>query len=192
MKVEIAEAPAAALGAYAAIPSVFEVREVLDVGSAFELSDTSLTRVRTLALPAVKNYDASQDNGPLYWPKRFDLTNWGLLLARSDSEPIGGAAVVFPADAFQVAQDQAVLWDLRVSPAARGQGVGTRLLQHAEDWARRRGARSLGVETQNINVPACRFYLHSGFVLVAAVHGAYPEYPDEVKLWLQKRISTAG
>ncbi|MGH7636801.1 MAG: GNAT family N-acetyltransferase, partial [Gemmatimonadaceae bacterium] len=77
-------------------------------------------------------------------------------------------------------------------PAARGRGIGTRLLQHAEAWARRRGARSLGVETQDINVPAYRFYVHSGFALVAAVRGAYPEYPDEVKLWLQKRIPTAG
>lgn len=192
MKVEIAEVSAAALRAYAAIPSVVEIREVLDLDADAPVGDISPIRVRVLAQPAFKDYDASHEGGPLHWPDRFDLTHWGLFLARAGSELVGGAAVVFPADVFQVPQDQAVLWDLRVSPVTRRQGVGTRLLQHAEDWARRRGASSVGVETQHINVPAYRFYLHHGFVLLSADRGAYPEYPDETRLWLQKRIAPAA
>jgi hypothetical protein len=38
------------------------------------------------------------------------------------------------------------------------------------------------IETQNINVPACRFYAKHGFILGAVNRFAYPELPDEVEL----------
>jgi hypothetical protein len=43
------------------------------------------------------------------------------------------------------------------------------------------------VETQNINVPACRFYARQGCVLGAIHPDAYPDLPDEVQLlwWLE-------
>jgi len=40
----------------------------------------------------------------------------------------------------------------------------------------------LKVESQNINVPACRFYDAQGCELRAVQHGAYPDLPDEVQL----------
>jgi GNAT superfamily N-acetyltransferase len=50
-----------------------------------------------------------------------------------------------------------LLWDLRVAPDVRTQGIGSALLHAAEDNAKPRGAGTLLVEPQQINVPACRF-----------------------------------
>jgi len=38
------------------------------------------------------------------------------------------------------------------------------------------------VETQNINVPACRFYVRMGCALLAINCMAYPELPGEAQL----------
>ena len=48
--------------------------------------------------------------------------------------------------------------------------------------------RSLVVETQNINVPACRFYVHMGSVLRAINCMAYPDLPGEVQLLWCKEL----
>ena len=45
-------------------------------------------------------------------------------------------------------------------------------------------------ETQNTNVPACRFYAAAGLVLSEANAGAYRAFPDEVQLIWRKRIFT--
>jgi hypothetical protein len=49
-------------------------------------------------------------------------------------------------------------------------------------WARARGCLHLKVETQNINMAACRFYEQEGCVLRTVQRGAYPELPEEVQL----------
>lgn len=45
---------------------------------------------------------------------------------------------------------------------------------------------TLMAETQDVNVPACRFYARQGFMLGAVNHGAYPDLPNEVQLLWQK------
>jgi hypothetical protein len=47
---------------------------------------------------------------------------------------------------------------------------------------------AIEVETQNINVPACRFYARMGCRLGAVDRQAYPEFPNEVQLLFYKRI----
>ena len=86
-------------------------------------------------------------------------------------------------------EDLALIWDLRVAAAFRGQGVGARLIDAAEEWARSHACRELKVETQNINLPACRFYARCGFELSAVNRRAYPELPDEIQLLWSKRLA---
>ena len=81
--------------------------------------------------------------------------------------------------------DLAVLWDIRVAPEVRRQGVGSSLFGAAEGWARARGCLELKVETQTINVPACHFYPRHGCVLKAVRPDAYPTLPHEVQLLAQ-------
>jgi GNAT superfamily N-acetyltransferase len=184
MTVEVLEIPVTALAEYAAVPIAFEVRRVLDdtpIDSGF--GGFALSE-RAVDVPYVKDYDAG-DGGPTRWPERFDLSNWGLLGARLDGRLVGGAAVAFDTPGLMMLEgrrDLAVLWDIRVAPEARGQGVGAALFRAAEAWASARGCRQLKVETQNVNLPACRFYARQGCVLGAIHRFAYPELPHEVQL----------
>ena len=82
----------------------------------------------------------------------------------------------------------AVLWDIRISPHARRQGVGSALFESVEAWALRHGCRQLEIETQNTNVPACRFYERQGCHLRAIDRAAYPELPEEIQLLWYKDL----
>jgi len=135
--------------------------------------------------PYVKDYDAIPGERPTNWPNRWDLSNWGILTAYDGAEQVGGAAIAWRTPGLHDLDDRddlAVLWDLRVHPGYRGRGVGYRLFSRALDWARSRNCRRFKVETQNINVPACRFYTRQGCELSAIDRCAYPDLPDEVQL----------
>jgi GNAT superfamily N-acetyltransferase len=150
---------------------------------------------RTVEQPWHKDYDAYHDEGPPRWARRFDLSRWVVLVARLDGRRVGGAVVAVDTPGvhmLEVRRDLAVLWDLRVAPAARGTGVGRALFAAAERWALARGFRQLKIETQNVNVPACRFYAGMGCELGAIHRFAYPELPDEVQLLWYKVLGAAG
>ena len=91
-------------------------------------------------------------------------------------------------DMLEGRSDLAVLWDIRVFQGARSQGVGTQLFTAAEQWARRRGCRTMKIETQNINVPACRFYAHMGCTLGVINRYAYTHIENEVQLIWYKEL----
>ena len=52
---------------------------------------------------------------------------------------------------------------LYVAKIARGNGVGIALLERAVSWAKESKLKGLALETQDINVLACRFYAKHGF-----------------------------
>jgi len=185
MHVEVTEETAAELAEYARVPISFEVRSVLDVTAPAGGLGGLVLAERRLDAPWVKDYDAGGER-PLRWPGRFDTSRWGFLAARAEGRRVGGATVAFGAEGVNMLEgrsDLAVLWDLRVVPEARGQGVGAALFRAAEAWAAARGCRQLKVETQNVNVPACRFYARQGCVLGAIHRYAYPDLPDEAQLF---------
>ncbi len=194
MEVEIREEPLTDLGEYARIPIAFQVRSVLEVAvrdrglGGFVLSE------RTLETPFIKDYDALPGEGPSTWARRFDVSNWGMIAARSRGRQVGGAVVAFRSQGVHMLEgreDLAVLWDIRVSPDARGHGVGSTLFRAAERWTSARGGRLLKVETQSVNVPACRFYARQGCVLGAIHRFAYPEFPEEVQMLWYKELPQA-
>jgi len=195
-QVHVTQQPVSSLTDYGQVPIAFEIRRICDVSRADgDVNDFVLTE-RAVATPLIKDYDAIAGEGPARWRVRFDLSNWGIFAAHSRGQRVGGAVVAFRSpevDMLEGRDDLAVLWDIRVTPDMRSNGVGTALLRAAESWASANGAASMKVETQNNNVPACRFYSRHGYVLRAANPGAYPEFPDEIQLlWykdLPSRIS---
>jgi GNAT superfamily N-acetyltransferase len=172
---------------YARVPISFEVRSVFDVertAGGLELRERAVE-------PYVKDYDAEDGQAPHTWPARFDLSRWGFFAAFLDDVRVGGAAVAFDTpevDLLEGRRDVAVLWDIRVSPAARGRDIGVQLFRAAEAWAVARGCQRLDVETQNVNVGACRFYAQQGCVLREARPFAYPSLPQEIQLLWSKEL----
>ena len=188
--VEVVEDPKTTLAEYATIPISFEVHSVLDVLDRSAGQGELLLVERKLEVPYIKDYDTIHGEHPTQWPARFDLSNWGFLAAHAAGQRVGAAAVAFNTpslDMLDGRSDIAALWDIRVAPEARGQGIGRALFHAAETWGRARGCRALIIETQNINVPACRFYQRQGCVLVAAKKFVYPTLPNEVQL-LWRRV----
>jgi streptothricin acetyltransferase len=55
--------------------------------------------------------------------------------------------------------------ELIVDTEYRGKGVGRALMNRAIEWAKGQNFPGLTLETQDNNVPACRFYEKCGFVL---------------------------
>jgi GNAT superfamily N-acetyltransferase len=138
-----------------------------------------------------KDYDATGGDGPTQWPQRFDVSNWGLLAAYTGGERVGGATVAYDTrglDLLEGRLDLAVLWDIRVAAAARRGGVGAALFRAAEHWALAKGCGQLKVETQSINVGACRFYARQGCILREVRRGVYPGLPDEIQLLWYKDL----
>ena len=168
----------------AAVPIAFEVTSVLSAQNSTDRS--SVLTERHLDSAYVKDYDAIGDR-PLDWSARFDTSQWVLFVARAEGRSIGGAAVAFGTPGLHMLEDRndlAVLWDIRVAAASRGQGVGRALFEAAEAWAFTRGCREFKVETQNVNVPACRFYAALGCQLRVVREDAYPACPGEAQfLW---------
>jgi GNAT superfamily N-acetyltransferase len=187
MIVKVNEEPISALEEYADVPIAFEVSSVLDIAEKGDRHGEFVLTERNLAAPYVKDYDAIEGEHPTRWARRFDVSKWGLFTACMEGQRVGGAVVAYDTPGLDMLEgrgDLAVLWDIRVSPSARGKGVGFELFRAAEAWARGRESRRLKVETQNINVAACRFYARQGCVLTSVRRFAYPELPDEIQmLW---------
>jgi len=185
MNCEIREDSPATLHEYASIPIAFEVSSVLDVEPANQGLGGLVLSERKLEAPYTKDYDALEDCRPTSWPKQWDISRWRLLAAFSRGKRVGGCAIAYGTEGVlrtPEQKDTAVLWDLRVHPSARREKVGSRLFDAAAAWARAKGFRYLCVETQSINVAACRFYASRGCMLVSVNTLAYAEFPDEAEL----------
>ena len=194
MDIDLREEPITGVGDLARVSIAFEVDRVFDVAEQENGLGGFVLSERRIDVHYVKDYDGIEGEGPAQWAKRFDLSNWGLIGAYSNGGLVGGAVVAFNTDGVTLLEgrrDLAVLWDIRGSPHVRGQGIGSALFQAVEAWAIARGCRQLKVETQNINVPACRFYARQGCVLGAIHRSAYAEFPDEIQLLWHKNLIPA-
>lgn len=191
MDMEVIEESITVAPELARISISFKVESVFDVSAPDGGLGGLILSERRLDTPYVKDYDTAEGEHPAQWAVRFDVSNWGLIGAHSNGVRVGGAVVAFNTRGVNVLEgrrDLAVLWDIRVSPEARGQGAGFALFRAVEVWAAARGCRQLKIETQNVNVPACRFYARQGCVLGAINRFAYRELPDEAQLLWYKTL----
>lgn len=185
MHVKIIEETSEVLPEYEKVSIAFRVETFFRV----ELFENGLGGVKLFEekseISYIKDYDTCAEDKPTNWAKRFDLSNWTILSAFDGKKRVGGAAVAWKTpEVFMLENrdDLACLWDLRVAPEYRGKGIGQKLFVHALDWARRKNCKLFKVETQNVNVPACRFYESQGCHLGAFNFHAYPEAINEVQL----------
>lgn len=108
---------------------------------------------------------------PDSWSARLDnAARSGIdcpLVAERDGDMLGMVwAKVDAADA-----DTVNLFQMWVAPECRGQGVAHALLMGAVDWARARGARTVGLGVNCANAAAVALYRRAGFGILGE---AYP------------------
>lgn len=191
MSIEIRLESAAHFAEYARVPTGFVVTEIFDQPALRDMLaglDPPPTRVPT---PYWKDYDSYAGNSPADWATRFDVSGWQIFAAYYDRRRVGGAVLILrdpQIDLLDRRSDLGLLWDVRVAPGARRLGVGHSLVAAAVSTAVRAGCAALRVETQNVNVAACRFYRACGFALEAVRHHAYSDLPDEVQLLWSRSI----
>ena len=85
-----------------------------------------------------------------------------------------GMALVF----FRRGSTVARLYSIVVAPAARGRGLGLRLLRAAEAAARRRGCRELRLEVRADNAAALGLYAGAGYRRLARLPRYYEDGGD--------------
>ena len=190
MSAEIREVGQESIPQIAAVPIRFTVESVLRVVEIDGGLGGLALREEPLRRPYVKDYDQYDDESPATWAERFDVSKWGFFLAREGETPVGAAAVAFDTagvDILAGQKDLVALWDIRLRPEHRRRGVGTDLFARAIEWARAKNCRHLKIETQNINVPACRFYARQGCRLGAIDRHGYGGDPrvagETMLLW---------
>ncbi|HEY3331417.1 MAG TPA: GNAT family N-acetyltransferase [Capsulimonadaceae bacterium] len=166
---------------YASIPIRFTVSKrmrVTETSGCIDLNPEPVT-------PWEKNYDSLKCETPFAWRKNWDTSNWRLWIARLGDIPIGGAVVAWDTPGLEmlsIRPDSSCLWDLRVVPEYRRQGIGQALFRRAASWSAAQGAKVMIVETQDINVPACHFYESNGCTLIGLNEYAYSPDLDETQL----------
>ena len=182
--ITIKEETMAVLGEYAKVSIAFTV-ESKYVAVPNEGSEGWSLRKMPVDPPWVKDYDGGEP--PTRW-LRWDNTNWRILSAFSGNERVGGAIVVHDSpelDFLEGRNDLAALWDLRVTPEWRKQGIGSRLFERAVRYAKGVGCIELKIETQDVNVNACDFYARQGCQMANVIPDAYPDWPGEVEFdWM--------
>jgi len=191
MTLTIVEEPPTRLAEYAQVPIGFTVAERFDDQALAALIYDATVQAVAVSPTYWKDYDSYPGGHPSAWTRQFELSRWSILAAYDRAHRVGGAVVIVDDPQIDLLRDYpacALLWDVRVAPDARHQGVGSALLEAAEQRARERGARRLRVETQDVNVPACRLYHAQGFRLERATPGAYAELPNEVQLLWHKPL----
>ncbi len=175
------------MAAYGAVPIAFSVESQFRVMPQ-EGGLGGLLLVLEPVCPYIKDYDADS-GGPTRWPDRFEMSEWGILAAHDNGRRIGGAVIAYNEPSLVLTgtpEETAVLWDLRVEWAHRGRGIGRQLFESALSSARDQNCQRLEIETQNINVAACKFYARLGCELIAINRNAYPRLSHETQLIWQK------
>ncbi|UCH42657.1 MAG: GNAT family N-acetyltransferase [Dehalococcoidales bacterium] len=181
MELDIRLVDAESLPEYSTIPISFEVKSQLRVELLNDGFNGIALHEESVKPPYIKDYDKDNGEGPTRFPKVFDISNWAIFLAWKDNNPVGGATLAFRTPGVNMLNgrdDLAALWDLRIHPDYRRSGIGTKLFTEAVKWSEEKGCHQLKVETQNINVPACRFYVRQGCRLGEINRYAYASEPS--------------
>ena len=185
MKLDIIEETADILETYSSIPISFQVRSVIEVKPLKNCQIGCEFRLKQLDDPYEKDYDDSIDDRPIHWSRKWDVSNWGFFSAFDGIKRIGGAVVTYRTAGVNMLEgrdDISALWDIRVAPDYRRSGIGSELFSAAKQFSLDRRCEFMKVETQNINVPACRFYAKKGCELGTINRYAYKEFPQEAQL----------
>ena len=98
-----------------------------------------------------------------YLGERFERGESVILVAEDSGGELIGFTQLYPAFCSVLADRTYVLYDLFVTPAARGTGAGRALMEAAESYARAHGAARLQLQTAVTNVVGQSLYESCGW-----------------------------
>jgi len=189
LKIAIEEISPDRLSQYDRVPQRVEVKTILQVELINQGFGGMLLQEVPVEKPYFKDYDASGDL-PSDVAKNFDECNWGFFLSIKGNIPNCAATIARDTTGvfmLEARREMAVLWDICVCPEFRG--VGILLFRYAAEWSRIRSYAQMKIETQNINVPAWRFYQRMGAHLGEIYRYGYAAVPTiankVMKNWYQ-------
>ncbi len=111
-------------------------------------------------------YDMPADLGLArrYLTERFQKKESVIIVAQNDAGELVGFTQLYPAFCSVLAAKTFVLYDLFVTPAARGTGAGRALMEAAEAHGRSAGAARLELSTANTNRIGQSLYESCGWI----------------------------
>jgi ribosomal protein S18 acetylase RimI-like enzyme len=124
------------------------------------------------SLPLVENDEDSWVRRKELYRARLSSGDGFLVLASVSGEVAGYAFVCLedgPDDTFRVGERYAEIYSLSVAESARGQGIGTRLLDFVDWELARRGVAETKIAVMAGNEAAQRLYERRGFRLAESV-----------------------
>ncbi|OPZ79459.1 MAG: TDP-fucosamine acetyltransferase [Alphaproteobacteria bacterium ADurb.Bin438] len=130
--------------------------------------------------PYIKDY--RKYNNAVDYDKKFDITNWRFFMAFDDLKPVGGATLVMKTKGVYMLdfkENLGALWDIRINNDYKNQGIGSKLFDMVKNCAKSNGLKELKIETQNVNVPACKFYSKQGAKLKGIREQVYQKEEQE-------------
>ena len=98
-----------------------------------------------------------------YLDERFQRRESVIFVAENEDGDIVGFTQLYPAFCSVLADRTFVLYDLFVTPAARGTGAGRALMETAEAYARAQGAARLQLQTAKTNTIGQSLYESCGW-----------------------------
>lgn len=130
-------------------------------------------------------FTADPWSAELFWSELAQRGSRHYLVARRAGRIIGYAGLA-------VQRDESFIQTIGVAPEARGLHVATRLMLALLREARRRGARSCGLEVRTDNRPARALYARFGFVDLGLRRGYYQPSGGDAYVMRVRPIHTVG
>jgi ribosomal protein S18 acetylase RimI-like enzyme len=162
-------------------------------GASFRLLDTSFetNRIFTLSSDGL-SFKLDEVTCIPPYTKRYAISALDEVTSASSLKIVayeGGAIKAVAVVQNQTWNGRAVISDFYVTREARGRGIGKALMNAVIARLTGGKARVLWVETQNVNLPAIRFYFSVGFEVCGFDTTLYPNpFADEVAVFLSRNI----
>lgn len=104
-------------------------------------------------------------------------------IVKSGANGIGNQVIAYAF--FRRAADELHLLKIAVSPAWRGLGIATRLLERCFAISAKQGATSVHLEVRPSNTPAIGLYQKLGFEVIGRRHKYYAETKEDAVLMIK-------
>ena len=147
-----------------------------------------LRRAARADLAGLSELESQVFTGDRLTPRQFayhlENPSSDLIVARGGGE-LFGYALLFR----RRGSERARIYSIAVSDAARGQGLGVRLLRRLESTARAHGAKEMRLEVRQDNVAALGLYERAGYRRFGEYLGYYEDGADAWRL--EKRLRAA-